>query len=366
MITEESYSIIDKLIQQGRCFALWRIPGEETIHFRMQTTGSPDLIYDLSALNGRSGFVIAPFHVSEKHPIVLIQPDCLEVSEDIVEYPQIDVEVLGREDGYAPGEKNQEWEKYCRAFQEFWPALHEKKAEKLVLSRSRTWEWTERLSPGKAFSRACKHYIYSYVYLCHTPQTGTWMGGTPEILLAGEGVHWQTIALAGTQHLVDGRLPKPWDEKNMREQQLVATYIRERLERLGIHPEEQGPYSAFAVELAHLRSDFRFELSDTRHLGDLLDLLHPTPAVCGLPKEVAYRFILEHEGYDRAYYSGFVGWLSPTGRTDLYVNLRCATLQDNRYTLFAGGGLLASSRLEEEWQETNDKMQTMKKIIEKN
>ena len=89
------------------------------------------------------------------------------------------------------------------------------------------------------------------------------------------------IALAGTQHLVDGRLPKPWDEKNMREQQLVATYIRERLERLGIHPEEQGPYSAFAVELAHLRSDFRFELSDTRHLGDLLDLLHPTPAVCG-------------------------------------------------------------------------------------
>lgn len=63
---------------------------------------------------------------------------------------------------------------------------------------------------------------------------------------------------------------------------------------------------------------------------------------------------------------GFVGWLSPTGRTDLYVNLRCATIQDNRYTLFAGGGLLASSRLEEEWQETNDKMQTMKKIIEKN
>ena len=206
MITEESYSIIDKLIQQGRCFALWRIPGEETIHFRMQTTGSPDLIYDLSALNGRSGFVIAPFHVSEKHPIVLIQPDCLEVSEDIVEYPQIDVEVFGREDGYASGEKNQEWEKYCRAFQEFWPALHEKKAEKLVLSRSRTWEWTERLSPGKAFFRACKHYIYSYVYLCHTPQTGTWMGGTPEILLAGEGAHWQTIALAGTL---------PWRGRNI-------------------------------------------------------------------------------------------------------------------------------------------------------
>ena len=74
MITEESYSIIEKLIKQGRCFALWRIPGEETIHFWMQTTGSTDLIYDFSALNGRCGFVIAPFHVSEKHLIVMIQP----------------------------------------------------------------------------------------------------------------------------------------------------------------------------------------------------------------------------------------------------------------------------------------------------
>ena len=60
------------------------------------------------------------------------------------------------------------------------------------------------------------------------------------------------------------------------------------------------------------------------------------------------------------------GHTIPVSWADLYVNLRCATLQDNRYTLFAGGGLLASSRLEEEWQETNDKMQTMKKIIEKN
>lgn len=363
MMTEESYSVIDRLIRQGRCFALWRIPGEDTVHFRMQTTGSPDLFYDLSALNGRSGFVIAPFYVSEKHPIVLIQPDCFAMPEEVPEYPQMDMEVFVPRE-FHPSEEAQEKARYGRTFRKFWAALDEGQEEKLVLSRSFTWESAERLSPGKAFFRACRHYIYSYVYLCHTPQTGTWMGGTPEILLAGEGRHWQTIALAGTQHLVNGQLPKPWDEKNMREQQLVATYIREQLGRLGIQAEEQGPYSAFAVELAHLRSDFRFELSDTRHLGDLLDLLHPTPAVCGLPKEPAYRFILEHEGYDRAYYSGFIGWISPSGRTDLYVNLRCATLQDNGYTLFAGGGLLASSRLDEEWQETNDKMQTMKKIIE--
>lgn len=363
MIREENEFVIDRLIQQGRSFALWRIPGEETIHFRMQTIGSPDLIYDLSALNGRSGFVIAPFHISKKHPAVLLQPDCFELSEEVVEYPAMDMEI-GPHEETPPSDSLKSWEAYCGAFQSFISFLHEEKAEKLVLSRSFTWKTAGRLSPGKAFFRACRHYVYSYVYLCHTPQTGTWIGGTPEILLSGEGKQWQTIALAGTQHLSNGRLPRPWDEKNMREQQLVATYIREQLEKKGIHPEEQGPYSAVAVELAHLRSDFRFELPDTQHLGDLLDLLHPTPAVCGFPKEIAHRFILEREGYDRSYYSGFVGWLSPVGRTDLYVNLRCATMQNHCYTLFAGGGLLPSSRLQEEWQETNDKMQTMKKIIE--
>ena len=133
---------------------------------------------------------------------------------------------------------------------------------------------------------------------------------------------------------------------------------------MGIVPKEKGPYSARAGELAHLKSDFRFTLPDNQKLGDLINLLHPTPAVCGLPKEDAYQFILQHEGYDRSYYSGFIGWISPSGHTDLYVNLRCMNIHADTYTLFAGGGLLASSKLEEEWNETEDKMNTMRNILE--
>ena len=190
------------------------------------------------------------------------------------------------------------------------------------------------------------------------------MGGTPEILLAGEENQWQTVALAGTQRLKNGKLPHAWDQKNWQEQQLVATYIRRQLGTLGIVPKEKGPYSARAGELAHLKSDFRFTLPDNQKLGDLINLLHPTPAVCGLPKEDAYQFILQHEGYDRSYYSGFIGWISPSGHTDLYVNLRCMNIHADTYTLFAGGGLLASSKLEEEWNETEDKMNTMRNILE--
>jgi 2-succinyl-5-enolpyruvyl-6-hydroxy-3-cyclohexene-1-carboxylate synthase len=99
------------------------------------------------------------------------------------------------------------------------------------------------------------------------------------------------------------------------------------------------------------------------HIGDLLQELHPTPAVCGLPKEEAFRFIPDNEGYDRSYYSGFTGWLDTEGHTDIYVNLRCMEIKPGEAILYAGGGILASSEVESEWMETGDKMNTMRSIL---
>ncbi len=363
MINENSYKILDSLIKQGRSFAIWRIPGEETIHFRMQTFGNPDLLYDFTELNGRSGFVIAPFQITDKHPIVLIQPDCLDLPEDILETPQDMIEVFPHE---VPDVKSDEEmrDEYDACFRHFQNPLLRGIQDKLVLSRAKTLPKNPTFSPGKAFFQACKRYIYSYVYLCYTPQTGVWIGGTPEILLAGEGEKWQTVALAGTQRLREGKLPHAWDQKNWQEQQLVATYIRRQLASLKIETKEKGPYSAQAGNLAHLKSDFNFTLPSNDNLGEIIQLLHPTPAVCGLPKEDAYQFILDNEHYDRSYYSGFIGWLAPAGKTDLYVNLRCANINPDTYTLFAGGGILASSVLKEEWNETEDKMATMRNLFE--
>ena len=87
--------------------------------------------------------------------------------------------------------------------------------------------------------------------------------------------------------------------------------------------------------------------------------------MCGLPKADAYAFVCGHEHHERAYYAGFLGMLSPYGRTDLYVNLRCMRIESGRICCFAGGGLLASSVLEDEWMETEKKLQTMKYVIQK-
>ncbi|MDL2247801.1 chorismate-binding protein, partial [Bacteroides sp. OttesenSCG-928-J23] len=140
-------------------------------------------------------------------------------------------------------------------------------------------------------------------------------------------------------------------------------YIIEQLETFSVNTSERGPYTVRAAELAHLKSDFSFTLPHCDCLGELLELLHPTPAVCGFPKEKAYRFILENEGYTRSYYSGFVGMLNAERRSNLYVNLRCMQIMNDKLYLYAGGGLLSSSEMEEEWQEIEDKLYTMRAII---
>jgi len=350
------YKRIDTLISRGQSFALYRAPGEENPHFLTQTSGSVRLVYDIEELNELQGFVIAPFQVSKDSPIVLIQPDCFEIDE----WENADTDNKTPEKT-ASFRKNQDqrFKDYAKRFKLFSKALRKKEFEKLVLSRNFSLDKTSDFSPFEAFYGASKRYIYSYVYLCYTPQTGIWLGSTPEIILSGEQGEWNTTALAGTQPLQQGELPINWDEKNKEEQALVTAYIRQQLLSTGIHPDEKGPYAVRAGELSHLKTDFHFHLSETNNLGSMLKLLHPTPAVCGLPKEKAYQFILENEGYNRSYYSGFIGLLNPAGKTNLYVNLRCMNIEHDTLTLYAGGGLLASSELEDEWNETENKLRTM-------
>lgn len=293
---------------------------------------------------------------------MLIEPEQPEISfEGNADFLRMKFEFPSEEMKFSSEEN--EKEEYAHRFSLFTQPLLKGGQDKLVLSRHTRIQRKATFSPAKAFLYAAKRYIRSYVYLCHTPTTGTWMGSTPEILLSGEKGDWHTVALAGTQNLRAGNLPKNWDHKNWMEQQLVASYIQRQLSTLGIDSKEQGPYAVRAGEVAHLKSDFHFSLPDVRKIGDVLKLLHPTPAVCGLPKEEAYRFILANEGYDRSYYSGFIGWLDPNGKTDLYVNLRCMNISPKTFTLYAGGGLLAASRLEDEWQETEDKLDTMRRLI---
>ena len=257
---------------------------------------------------------------------------------------------------------------YTIDFANYHAQLENDAFRKIVLARCADEKMPEGVEPMELFYRACALYPRLFIALVDTPKSGCWLTATPEILLEGQGSDWRTIALAGTMKLEGDQLngegeSLTWSTKNIQEQRIVATYITECLEQFTSDFREEGPRTVRAANLVHLRSDFTFRLSDHAHIGNLLQALHPTPAVCGLPKREAFQFIVRNEHTPRRYYSGFMGPLG-TDETHLYVSLRCMNIDHDTCHLYAGGGLLKDSILEQEWQETEAKLETIRKLLD--
>ena len=341
-------------------YAIYRLPHANYCTKIEQIEGEPAELLSCVELNGKEGFVVAPFEVKEEQPILLIRPDQVE------RIPISDIQGDHSLSGITCSHSLPSTE-YSIDFANFHAQLEAGAFRKIVLARCAQEQTDEAISPMELFFHACNLYPRLFISLVYTSRSGFWLTATPEILLEGEGSSWRTIALAGTMQLKGDQLggegeTLSWTTKNIQEQRYVTTYITECLEQFTSDFREEGPYTVRAANLVHLRSDFTFTLPDTQHIGDLLQTLHPTPAVCGLPKRDAFRFIVGNEHTPRRYYSGFMGPLL-CADTHLYVSLRCMNIDDNRYFLYAGGGLLKESLMELEWNETEAKLETMRKCI---
>jgi isochorismate synthase len=130
-----------------------------------------------------------------------------------------------------------------------------------------------------------------------------------------------------------------------------------------------SPYSVQAGNLWHIKTDIAATIGSDSNLEEIIKSLHPTSAVCGLPKAEAKDFILQNESYDRSYYSGFLGELNidlatfRTEQSDLFVNLRCMKINDKYVELFIGCGITKDSVPEAEFIETVNKSMTMRKVL---
>ncbi len=366
-------------------FALYRLPFGQTVTLVRQSEGSPRQLEGCRDLNGRSGFVVAPFAVSESCPLLLISAD--SVSQFALDDDfglQLNHSggffAVGHEGGFFAvdhegGSHNPaNRDSYAHDFRVFHDELCAGRFRKLVLSRCSELSLPHSGDMGvdavEWFRQACLRYPRLFIALVYTPQSGLWLTATPEILLEGDDRQWRTIALAGTMPLpeqpasdAEVAAAARWSAKDIEEQRIVASYIADCLRRFSADVCECGPRTVRAAHLLHLRSDFTFTLSPRAGVGDLLQALHPTPAVCGLPKEDAFRFILTHEHSPRRYYSGFMGPLNLSATTHLYVTLRCMQLSETCCRLYAGGGLLKESSEPSEWQETEAKLDTMRLLV---
>ncbi|MBD5354683.1 MAG: hypothetical protein HDR85_07250 [Bacteroides sp.] len=254
---------------------------------------------------------------------------------------------------------------YHDAFSHIIPRL---KADggKVVLSRHRT------IFASRHLIDIVEEYFSltdnTFRYLCYTPETGVWLGSTPELLLESDrsGREVRTMALAGTR---PADVTGPWDGKNIYEQSLVTEFIAETLKKEGLDVKVGELSDKRFVNIRHLCTEITAR-------GDidvpaLLSELSPTPAVAGYPREEALEDISRYESHRRLCYGGYVG-VRIDGSYKAYVNLRCCFMApgalEERYfgwlcNLYAGGGIVAESKEEEEWDETTAKTDALAKIL---
>ncbi len=245
-------------------------------------------------------------------------------------------------------------------------SINEGRFDKVVLSRVEIVAIKD-FDIADGLLQLASAYPTAFAYCFYHPGIGIWIGATPEKLLKVETGRFETVALAGTQRY-DDTAPATWEDKERQEQQFVTDFIMENLENVTTDIAFSDPYTHRAGNLLHLKTDISGTLRQASDVSQLIGILHPTPAVCGLPKEPARAFILRHEGYDRSFYSGYLGELYADfypGQqlTDLFVNLRCAEIRGETARVYAGCGITAQSNPAAEFTETVHKTMTIKTIL---
>lgn len=245
-------------------------------------------------------------------------------------------------------------------------AINTTQFKKIVVSRTETVD-VKDLDVVEIYKKILDTYPAAYRYCFYSPQSGLWMGATPEQLLKVEHNTLHTVALAGTQ-LYSEDAEAVWELKERQEQEHVTNYILEELNAHATHISATAPYTFKAGNLVHIKTDISAELNSAENLLNVVDTLHPTPAVCGLPKIDALTFLLENEGYNREFYAGYLGEVNmdlATGMpvTNLFVNLRCMKIEDTAARIFVGCGITKDSNPEKEFFETVNKSMTMRRVL---
>ena len=248
---------------------------------------------------------------------------------------------------------------YIMAVDRITEGIHNSKLKKVVYSRviKRPLKQSKRFS---YFERLMQTYPQAFVYYFEDENLGSWVGATPEILLRRIESHCFVMSLAGTKKANEHRA---WTEKEEIEQTLVTDFILEGINGLALgEVEVDGPYAHQAGPVEHLRTDITFNIDSQREM-QLIQQLHPTPAVCGLPRNMAKQAYEAMEIHRRELYTGYIGVFDEQ-QTHCYVNLRCAKLIDDELFAYVGGGITDESVPELEWIETENKSKTLFDLLE--
>jgi len=360
-------------LDQGHSFSLWKTPGKNEKYLVVSTTGVKQ-VDEISLEDSEPGFVFSPFLTDEKK--IFFQADILYCFDDgvLLEGPASNNEPTSKTEltlalHYRPLDTKNEIPDFKNLVKISTAEIEAGTFEKIVPSRYKDIPINKTFELLSAFDQLCEKHPNALVSLVSSPATGTWMGATPELLVSVVQNKFKTVALAGTLPYDPEINLKSvaWTQKEIEEQALVCRYIINCFKKIRLREyEEHGPKTTVAGNLMHLKTEYEVDMQATNfpQLGSvMLKLLHPTSAVCGMPLENSLDFLKKNEGYNREFYSGYLGPVNIKKESHIYVNLRCMQIFKDSVRLYAGAGVTADSIAETEWTETEMKMVTLQTII---
>ena len=377
-------------LASGGSFALWRKPNSSQLAYIQDFSQSPRRV-SLQLEDLPAGFIVHPFADQEDKKAFFIQgdryeklsldsplnqedlPQWMQASRDSLPTAELKKQIathLSKLPQQANAAAGQEKAHFLQLVVKGIQSIEAGTLEKIVAARTKMIPLPTEFDLGKTLAKLLSSYPHSFVNFFHLPGIGTWMGASPEVLIETKGDYFYTMSLAGTQPAQGDNPLKSaaWTQKEIEEQALVSRYIVDCFKTIRLREyEEHGPKTVLAGNLLHLRSDFRVntQMTGFSNLGSvMLGLLHPTSAVCGMPRKEALAFLKTEEGWDRNFYAGFLGPVGIEQETSIYVNLRTASLGKEHALLYAGAGVTEDSVPEKEWEETELKCQIIGKFIQ--
>ncbi len=392
-ISLEEYlsQLLAELIQDGQQFAIWRNPKSQFLQILIDKTGKTKRVSpQIEELT--PGFIIHPFldqedkkayylEASEYFKINLktpIQEQLLKEDRKIRSTPEAKniINNYFLKKGHFSKEVRENFQcskvEFIELVEKGIQAIREGYLNKIVPAKMKKIALNETFDLVKAIQSLLDSYPNAFINFFHLPDVGTWIGASPEVLIQTKGDQFYTMSLAGTQ-LAQGDNPlknAAWTQKEIEEQALVSRYIVDCFKKIRLREyEEIGPKTVLAGNLLHLRSDFKVNMKTTNfpQLGSvMLELLHPTSAVCGMPRQTAFDFLNRHENLDRSLFAGFIGPVNIESETSIYVNLRTAKIVEGFALLYAGAGVTEDSDPEKEWEETEMKCEIIGKHLNQN
>lgn len=333
---------IQTLLSQQNPFVCYVKPNETVWNLLIQQN---DEIIEFS---NQAGFVFMPFHEGKKVVVPFEDNTFLQGAIDNTEKKEVQNFTLS----------SSQKEAFENLVSKGVSAIQQGEFDKVVLSRKIILK--QQISIVETFENLISTYQTAFRYLFFHPKIGLWMGATPEQLVKINQNQFETVALAGTQLYSEN---VSWSIKEIEEQQFVTDYIVDKVKNKVKQLIVTDVKTVKAGNLAHLKSFISGELTTDFQANDLIKTLHPTPAVCGLPKEKAIDFILKNEDYNRKYYAGFLGEYNKNNQTDLFVNLRCLEVENDVVNIYVGCGITKDSNPEKEFIETENKSMTVRNVL---